>query len=113
MLRKNIIYAFSITPKVGLQWLQMDDSQRLSLIHAFMLNEGAIFNSKLKVLSARDDGKLTFEFLNPEPVVTRSALLLDLEQLIKSKIDPALTVWIAPMGDKSSLRNLRGIKVKL
>ena len=39
-------------------------------------------------------------------------MLLDLEERLKKKIDLALTVWLEPVGDKSKLRNLRGITMK-
>ena len=42
----------------------------------------------------------------------RGILLLDLEQLLKNKIDQGITIWLEPVGDKSKLRNLRGIKIK-
>jgi hypothetical protein len=39
-------------------------------------------------------------------------MLLDLENEIKKDIDHGITVWLEPVGDKSKLRNLRGIKIK-
>ena len=44
------------------------------------------------------------------PSNIRGILLLDLEDRIKKNIDKGLTVWLEPVGDKSKLRNLRGIK---
>ena len=35
-----------------------------------------------------------------------------LEEDLKLNIDKGLTVWCEPLGDKNSLRNLRGIKIK-
>ena len=42
----------------------------------------------------------------------RGMILLDLEEKLKKNIDIGLTVWLEPVGDKSKLRNLRGIKIK-
>ena len=39
-------------------------------------------------------------------------MLLNFEKKIKNDIDKCLTVWCDPVGDKSKLRNLRGIKLK-
>ena len=39
-------------------------------------------------------------------------MLLDLEEKLKNEIDLGITVWCEPVGDKSKLRNLRGIKIK-
>ena len=35
-----------------------------------------------------------------------------MEGLLKSKIDQGITIWLEPVGDKSKLRNLRGITFK-
>ena len=37
--------------------------------------------------------------------------ILELEERLKSKIDKGITVWCEPIGDKSKLRKLRGIKI--
>jgi len=42
----------------------------------------------------------------------RGTMLLDLEQVLKNSIDKGITVWLVPVGDKSKLRNLRGIQIK-
>ena len=41
----------------------------------------------------------------------RGPLLLDLEEKLKKNIDDGITVWFEPVGDKSKLRNLRGITI--
>ena len=41
----------------------------------------------------------------------RGLLLLDLEEILKSKIDKGVTVWCEPVGDKSVLRKLRGVTI--
>ena len=46
------------------------------------------------------------------PVDKRGLLLIDLEKHLKTNIDEGLTLWCEPVGDKSKLRNLRGIKFK-
>ena len=35
-----------------------------------------------------------------------------LEEKLKKEIDEGLTIWLEPVGDKSKLRNLRGIVIK-
>ena len=42
----------------------------------------------------------------------KEAFFLNLEERLKNNIDKGLTVWFEPVGDKSKLRNLRGIKIK-
>jgi len=46
------------------------------------------------------------------PSNTRGLLLLDLESKLKASIDKGLTIWLEPVGDKSKLRNLRGVTIK-
>jgi hypothetical protein len=41
----------------------------------------------------------------------RGAFLLDLELLLKENIDSGVFIWCEPIGDKNSLRNLRGIEI--
>ena len=44
------------------------------------------------------------------PASERGVLLLELEKSLKLKIDEGITIWLEPVGDKSKLRQLRGIK---
>ena len=37
--------------------------------------------------------------------------LLDFEEWIKKMLDTGISIWHVPIGDKNSLRNLRGIEV--
>ena len=57
-----------------------------------------------------DDGQIILKVQKSIPSNIRGILLLDLEDRIKKNIDKGLTVWLEPVGDKSKLRNLRGIK---
>ena len=40
----------------------------------------------------------------------RGSLLLDLEDAMCDK-DPSIRIWHTPLGDKNSLRNLRGVEL--
>lgn len=48
------------------------------------------------------------ESLRPMSASLRGKLLLDLEDEL-CKADPSIRIWHVPLGDKNSLRNLRGI----
>jgi hypothetical protein len=39
-------------------------------------------------------------------------LILDLEEFLKNHLDSGISIWCEPLGDKNSLRNLRGIQIK-
>ena len=42
----------------------------------------------------------------------RAMLLLDIEDILKKTVDKGITIWLKAVGDKSKLRNLRGIEIK-
>lgn len=85
------------------KWLEMSKEDRMKSVDLY-LNE-------IKVVDAKNDGQVIVELRNQPSARYRSTLLLDYEREIKI-VDPSLTVWLESMGDKSSLRNLRGIEVK-
>ena len=74
------------------------------------LNES--FASIVVVSEANVDGHVVVQLLLPMGPDKRGTILLDLEHELKESVDQGLTVWLEPLGDKSSLRNLRGIEVK-
>ena len=57
------------------------------------------------------DGQVNFQLLIDIDVNTRCDTLLDIELHMKSELDIGLTLWLDPMGDKNTLRNLRGIEI--
>ena len=46
------------------------------------------------------------------PANERGLFLLELEEKLKLAVDQGITVWCEPVGDKSKLRNLRGVEIK-
>jgi hypothetical protein len=69
-------------------------------------------NSAVVIAAAKGDGQVVVNLTESLPAGKRGQLLLDLEEFLKNEIDPGLTVWLEPLGDRNSLRNLRGIEVK-
>ena len=63
-----------------------------------------------EVFKTPDNGQIVFKVSKPIPSNERGILLLDLESELKENIDKGLTVWFEPVGDKSKLRNMRGIR---
>jgi len=63
-----------------------------------------------EVVECHDDGSVYFSCASL-PVSERGAILLDLESHLKSETDPAITVWLSPLGDRSALRKLRGVSI--
>lgn len=71
-----------------------------------------VYALSIKVAEAKENGHVILELTQPLGPEKRGTFLLDLEQHLKDSIDQGISVWLAALGDKNSLRNLRGIKVK-
>ena len=73
------------------------------------------FSDKIEIIKTelQDDG-LIYIYVNCTTKLSpseRGTLLLDLEDEMCKK-DNRIRIWHVPLGDKNSLRNLRGIKFK-
>jgi hypothetical protein len=71
-----------------------------------------VLNDVVVIAAAKEDGQIIVNLTEPLSAGKRGQLLLDLEAFLKESIDPSLAVWLEPLGDRNSLRNLRGIEVK-
>lgn len=108
----NLHYATAVTPTPGHTWRQLSDGERVALVRNAVAAEIAPLSNMLFIAEAKPDGQVIVSLLESVPADRRGALLLDLEELLKQAIDPGLAVWLEPLGDRNSLRNLRGIEVK-
>jgi hypothetical protein len=99
------------TPKCGEAWLGCSSAQRRDLVKA-VIGQLPECRALVEVVHLQDDGQVTVRFGEPVPADRRGGLLLDLEAALKERVDPGLTVWLEPLGDKNSLRKLRGIDVR-
>lgn len=106
----NIRYSDILTPSPGPEWQELTNNQRLNFVQNVLIQSTS--STVLLATSAKADGQIILKFLEPIGVEKRGTLLLDLEELFKKEIDPGLTVWLESLGDRNSLRNLRGIEVK-
>ena len=98
------------TPLPGSSWVSMDDSSRLSAV-IVQLQARTEF-SGITPTRTFTTGQIHVALNEPVGSSLRGGLLLDLEEYLKASIDPALNIWCEPLGDKNSLRNLRGIEIK-
>ncbi|UWE16079.1 hypothetical protein [Herbaspirillum huttiense] len=105
-------HATALTPSPSEDWTKLSDSQRLDRIKSEIAERAPIFNEQLTALAARADGQVIVRLLQPAGPAERGTLLLDYEDLLKQGVDEGITVWGESLGDKNSLRNLRGIEVK-
>jgi len=108
----NLSFCNRPTPNPSDNWVSFSEEEKLNKIRAVLSEFDREWIDKYDVSSARDNGFVVLEFKKSIPVDVRSKYLLDLESLLCNRIESCITIWIAPVGDKSSLRNLRGIEVK-
>ena len=106
-------YADVETPIPGAAWAALDERQRVDQVLGKLEASPAQFLSQIQVITAKADGQVIVLMRQSLPANQRGPLLLDLEEYIKVNIDEALAVWLEPMGDRNSLRNLRGIEVEV
>ena len=69
-----------------------------------------ILYKEFEVIAAHLNGQIVLKIERAIPANERGLFLLKLEENLKSSVDRGITVWCEPVGDKSKLRNLRGIK---
>lgn len=100
-------YASIQTPSTTDAWKGLSNDQRTELIYNEIKKNPDLNN--FEVYKAMDDGQIIFRVKETISSSKRGLLLLDLEDQLKKNIDVGLTVWFEPVGDKSKLRNLRGI----
>lgn len=111
-MNNNLCYATTDTPTPAQTWCQLSDDERLALVNNAVHANIASLSKILVITETKLDGQVIIRLLEPVPAGKRGTLLLDLEAFLKETIDSGLVVWLEPFGDRSSLRNLRGIEVK-
>ena len=91
-------------------WLASSASERLATIEKFLKEHAN--GLKIDVEQAADNGHIVVRIEEGIAASRRGLYLLDLEATLKEKVDIGLTLWLEPVGDKSKLRQLRGVEVK-
>ncbi len=102
--------AIAETPKPGIGWIQKTESERIDILNKVFVEKDIY--SKFKIINANDNGEVIIQNEQIIPAKDRGILLLNLEELFKKLVDPGISLWLVPVGDKSKLRNLRGIQFK-
>lgn len=108
----SLAYAQTDTPLPGSAWRQLSDAERLKLIMDTLHTGSEAVDENIVIAAANQDGQILVSLVESMPAGKRGTLLLDIEATLKEAIDPGLVVWLEPLGDRNSLRNLRGIEVK-
>ncbi|MAV83001.1 MAG: hypothetical protein CMI90_06030 [Pelagibacteraceae bacterium] len=99
------------SPVPSKEWLNYSEKDRINLVLSTLKSYNS-FNF-FEVLNADTNAFVTIKTEKNISASERGVLLLDLELKLKKEIDEAITVWLEPVGDKSKLRNLRGIEIKI
>tara|TARA_B100001142_G_scaffold250769_1_gene250948 strand:+ start:352 stop:678 length:327 start_codon:yes stop_codon:yes gene_type:complete len=97
------------THEVKETWFSLSFNQKKDAITDFLKKNS--YDHILKFSNITTDGQVNFQLLLDIDVNTRCDTLLDIELHMKSELDIGLTLWLDPMGDKNTLRNLRGIEI--
>jgi hypothetical protein len=103
-------YASENTPVTGKYWNNLSDTQRIDAIYE-IINKNERFKN-ITISRTHDNGQIFIILSENINAAQRGNLLLDFEEHIKIKIDEGLNVWCEPLGDKNSLRKLRGVQIK-
>jgi hypothetical protein len=101
------------SPVPGDDWVSLTRGERIDLIKK-SIQDFALsvdFDFDVDVVEANEGGQISVIINNTLSADERGPLLLNIERFLKLNVDNGITVWHAPIGDKSSLRNLRGIEV--
>ena len=99
------------SPNVSNFWRNLEPNERLKRVSE-VRDSDARFSS-IQTSRVLANGEIFVNLVEAIPANVRGSLLLDFEVELKSRIDIGIVVWCEPLGDKSTLRNLRGIQIKV
>jgi hypothetical protein len=102
-------FASTPTDAISTSWISKSKEQRVNELAAATL--GTRFEEFVTPTRALDNGQVYISLNKPVNSSERGQLLLDLESHYKNSVEVGINLWCEPLGDKNSLRNLRGIQV--
>ena len=106
----NKKFSYENSPKPGIKWQGLREEERKKLVLKHISKNPKY--ETFEISRAEENGSVTLKIEKSIQASERGILLLDLEELLKNNIDQGITIWLEPVGDKSKLRNLRGIEIK-
>ena len=90
------------SPQPSKVWQAWSPMERGAAIRKCMDSDHR-YAEALTLVEARADGQVILNLHAGVEVSARCDLLLDFEELLKEKVDPANTVWLEPIGDNHRL----------
>ena len=107
-MKKN--FSLSKTPQTSEDWKKKSEKERIDILCKEIQKN--ILYKNLEVVKAPDNGQVVIKIEKIIPANERGVFLLELEEKLKLALDQGITIWCEPVGDKSKLRNLRGVEIK-
>ena len=106
-MKKN--FSNLTTPITSQDWKRESEENRIKSVSK-ELKKNFLYKD-FEVIKVPDNGQIVLKIERIIPANERGLLLLELEGMLKSAVDKGITVWCEPVGDKSKLRQLRGVKI--
>jgi|TARA_B100000315_G_C14570313_1_gene585154 hypothetical protein len=103
-------FADEETPTPDRNWKNLSDEQRINLVTR--VTKSNVNFEIISIIKAHKSGKVFVTLSETVTAAERGRFLLDYEEYLKESIDQGLNVWCEPLGDRNSLRKLRGIEIK-
>ena len=100
------------TLAVSDRWKKLSTEDRKVMVKSAMDSFESLKDFELKLIDVNQIGEVIVEYDKTPPASLRGQHLLALESYLKERVDPGITIWHASLGDKNSLRRLRGVTVK-
>ena len=91
-------------------WKLMPDIERIKLLNKQMVKKQDYMS--ISINKTTESGQVLVQLDGKFSASERGVYLLDFERYLKDNIDQGINVWCETIGDKNSLRNLRGIQIK-
>ena len=104
-------YSTYKSPPTSQDWIDNSIDDRIALINNYLKINN--LDKDFLAIGASDNGQVVLRVYKSLPVNQRGLFLIDLEEKIKLNIDKGITLWCESVGDRSTLRNLRGVKISL
>ena len=98
------------TPITQTTWKLMPDMERIKLINKHIRKKQDYVSISIK--KTTESGQVLVTLDGKFSASQRGVYLLDFERYLKDNVDQGINVWCETIGDKNSLRNLRGIQIK-
>ena len=98
------------TPVTQTTWKLMPDIERINLLNE-QIGKKQDYMS-ISINKTTESGQVLVQLDGKLSASERGVYLLDFERYLKDNVDQGINVWCETIGDKNSLRNLRGIQIK-